>query len=235
MDDLEFRRTLYADPNDINDEIREAIAKDPKKQDFHNEVKLLDSKMRKASQVDVPSDLVHKLILRQTMQSHKANKKRNIVQLAMAASVAFVAGISFTLWQQSHLLDLSKQAIAHVKYEGSYALDAQENVSLQQVNAKLAKFGGELSDDIGRIYYANFCDFENVRSLHMVVEGEDGKLTVFVVPHDDEHLTEGFSRDNQYDSQAVDFNRASIIVVGEDGVNINKMKEKLSKKLQFSA
>ena len=153
----------------------------------------------------------------------------------MAASVAFVVGISFTLWQQSNLLDLSKQAIAHVHQEGAHALEAQQNVSLQQVNAKLAKFGGELSEDIGRVYYANFCDFENVRSLHLVVEGEQGKVSVFVIPHNDDYLSEGESFGNKYQSQAVDMQRASIIVVGEEGENITKMKQKLSKKIQFSA
>lgn len=235
MDELEFRRTLFADPNSTDERILAAIVDDPKKQEFSNELKQLDKNMGLASQVKVPDDLVHKLILRQTMQSHKSSKNRHRIQLAMAASVAFVVGVSFTMWQQSNLLDLSKQAIAHVEQEGSYALDAQENISLQQVNAKLARFGGEFSEDIGRVSYANFCDFENVRSLHMVVEGEYGKVSVFVVPHDDTYRSEGSSRDKKYSSQAIDLKRASIIVVGEEGANISKMQAQLSKKIRFSA
>lgn len=234
MDELEFRRTLYADPNSTDERVLAAIADDPKKQAFCKELKQLDKKMYQASQVNVPDDLVHKLILRQTMQTRKTSKVRHRIQLAMAASVAFVVGVSFTMWQQNNLLDLSKQAIAHVHHEGSYALDAQENISLQQVNAKLARFGGELSEDIGRVYYANFCDFENVRSLHMVVEGEYGKVSVFVVPHDDKYLSEGSSHDSRYNSQAIDLKRASIIVVGEEGTNISKMQEQLNRKIQFS-
>jgi hypothetical protein len=235
MDELEFRRTLYADPNSTDEKVLAAIADDPKKQAFYKELKQLDKNMHQASQVKVPDNLVHKLILRQTMQSQKSNKVRNRIQLAMAASVAFVVGVSFTMWQQNNLLDLSKQAIAHVHYEGGYALDAQENISLQQVNAKLAKFGGEFSEDIGRVYYANFCDFENVRSLHMVVEGQNGKVSVFVVPHNDDYQAEGLSHDTKYTSQATDLKRASIIVVGEEGANISNMKEQLNKKIHFSA
>jgi hypothetical protein len=234
MDELEFRRILYAEPNCTDKEILAAIASDPKKQEFYKELKQLEKKMHQAAQIELPNDLIHKLMLRQNMESHKSNKVRNRMQLAMAASIAFVVGISFTMWQQNNLLDLSKQAIAHVHYEGGYALDAQENVSLQQVNAKLAKFGGEFSEDIGRVYYANFCDFENVRSLHMVVEGENGKVSVFVVPHNDDYLAEGSSSDKKYTSQAIDLQRASIIVVGEEGVDINQMKEQLNKKIRFS-
>ena len=235
MDELEFRRILYADPNCTDEEVLAAIADDPKKQAFYKELKQLDKEMHQASQIKVPDDLVHKLILRQTMASHKSSKVRNRIQLAMAASVAFVVGVSFTMWQQNNLLDLSKQAIAHVHYEGDYALQAQENVSLQQVNAKLAKFGGEFSEDIGRVYYANFCDFENVRSLHMVLEGENGKVSVFVVPHNNAYLAEGSSSDTRYSSQAIDLKRASIIVVGEEGTNIGDMQQQLNKKIGFSA
>jgi hypothetical protein len=208
---------------------------DPAKKDFYNELQCLDKKMRAATKVEVPRDLAHKLILRQTMQTHRAKKSRNLIQLAMAASIAFVAGVSFTLWQQSNLLDISKQAIAHVYHEGDYALGASENLSLQQVNAKLATFGGELTEDIGRVYYANFCDFEDVRSLHMVVEGAQGRVTVFVIPHDDKHLVDGISRDTRFNSQAMDFQKASIIVVGEEGENMSEMKQKLIQKIQFSA
>ena len=235
MDELEFRRILYADPNCTDEEVLAAIADDPKKQAFYKELKQLDKEMHQASQIKVPDDLVHKLILRQTMASHKSSKVRNRIQLAMAASVAFVVGVSFTMWQQNNLLDLSKQAIAHVHYEGDYALQAQENLSLQQVNAKLAKFGGEFSEDIGRVYYANFCDFENVRSLHMVLEGENGKVSVFVVPHNNAYLAEGSSSDTRYSSQAIDLKRASIIVVGEEGTNIGDMQQQLNKKIRFSA
>jgi hypothetical protein len=235
MDELEFRRTLYADPNCTDESVLAAIADDPKKREFHKELKQLNKNMHQASQVKVSDDLVHKLILRQTMQTHKSSKMRNRIQLVMAASVAFVVGVSFTMWQQNNLLDLSKQAIAHVHYEGNYALGAQENFSLQQVNAKLAQFGGEFTEELGQVYYANFCDFENVRSLHMVMQGENGKVSVFVIPHDDAHDANGSATERGYQSQAIDVKRASIIVVGEEGVDIQGMKEQLKRKIHFSA
>lgn len=234
MDELEFRRVMYSDPNCTDPDLLEAIASDPKKQDFYKELKQLDVKIKQATQVKVPSDLAHKLILRQTLQSHKTHKTRARVQLAMAASVAFVVGISFNMWQQSNLLDLADQAIAHVHHEGINALGAYENVSLQQVNAKLAQFGGEFTEELGEVTYANFCDYENVRSLHMVIEGKEGKMSVFVIPHDDAHKASGTASDKYYNSQAIDVNRASIIVVGEEGTNVRKMKEEIKEKIQFS-
>ena len=67
MDDLEFRRKLYADPNCTDEDVLAAIASDPQKLAFYSELKQLDKNMHQASKVKVPDDLVHKLILRQTM------------------------------------------------------------------------------------------------------------------------------------------------------------------------
>lgn len=234
MDDLEFRRVLYSDPNSKDPDLLQAMADDPAKQDLHNELMELDSKMQQASQVKVPSDLAQKLIMRQTMQPEKINRANSWVQLAMAASVAFVVGVSFNMWQQSNLLNLADQAIAHVHYEGNVALDAHNNVSLQQVNAQLAQFGGEFTEDLGQVHYARFCDYENVRSLHMVMQGDEGKVSVFVIPHDDAHNAKSSATDNIYNSRAIDVSRASIVVVGEEGTDIEGMQEQIKQKIQFS-
>ena len=41
--------------------------------------------------------------------------------------------------------------------------------------------------------------------------------------------------DGDSQSQAMDINHASIVVVGEDGANIQGMKEQLRRKIRFSA
>lgn len=234
MDELNFRRSLYAEPNTDDDALLREINADPKRQEFHDELKQLDEKMYQALKVEVPEDLAHKLLLRQTMQQHRVNKRRKYMHLAMAASIAFVCGVSFTLWQQQSLVDLSDQAIAHVFYEGDYPLNSQQNISLQQVNAKLAAFGGEITEDIGKIHYASICDFDNVRSLHLVVDSDYGKVTVFIVPAKDNYQTSGAARRQGYSSQAADLHKASLIVVGEDGTNVKEVKEQLSQRIQFS-
>ncbi|MEP0355835.1 MAG: DUF3379 family protein [Paraglaciecola sp.] len=235
MDDLEFRRTLYSDPNSQDLKLKETMLADPKKQDFYKELKLLDKKMEQAFEVDVPADLVHKLLLKQTMERHAKTKKRTVFQFAMVASVAFVMGISFTLWQSTSLVNLSENAIAHVRAEGEHALGAHENITLEQVNAKLASFGGQLTDNVDQIYYANFCDFNEIRSLHMVMQVGNDKVTVFVVPNENNFDSQSVSKDNNYSGETMDFTRASVIVVGDNGSNVHKAKQTLSKKFKFSA
>jgi hypothetical protein len=234
MDDLEFRRSLLADPKLHDPNVIDAMAKDPKKQAFWHELKQLNHKMEQAAKVDVPEGLAHRLLLRQNMQVQQQKHKRNIWQFAMAASVVFVVGLSVIFWQQSQILSLSEYGIAHVLHEGDYALGANEDISLQQVNAKLARFGGELVSNVGQVYYSNFCDFNNIKSLHLVMQGEQGKVSVFIVPHSEAYAVDSLS-EGRWKSQAMDLQKASIVVVGEEDQSINVMKEKLAKNIVFSA
>ncbi len=235
MDDLEFRRALLADPKCDEPLVLEAIANDPKKLALCNELKQLNQKMTEASRIKVPDGLAHRLLLRQSMAEHKQRRTRNkYIQLAMAASIAFVFGLSFVFWQQSNVLSLSENAIAHVLKEGDYALGANEDISIQQVNLKLARFGGEFTSPVSQVYYANYCDFNNVISLHLVMQGESGKVTVFIVPHEQPYKTDNVT-EGKWNSQSIDFSRASLVVVSEQAAEATRMKEKLAKNLIFSA
>ena len=235
MDDLEFRRAALADPSTLDKSLLDAATNDPKKQEFLNDVRQLNNKMIRASKVAAPEGIAHRLLLRQSMENHRASRKRShIMQLALAASIAFVFGISVTNWQYADGVSLSEHGIAHVLHEGDYALAASEDITLSQVNAKLARFGGEMTASTGRIYYANFCDFDKIKSLHLVMQGESGKVSVFIVPHDKAYVTDN-AVEGKWNSQSFDLNKASLVVVSDIPSDVIKMKEKLAKSMQFSA
>lgn len=236
MDDLQFRRAIYADPNCDDEAVKKAAAEDPAKQEFWNELKILDMAIHKASKVDVPEGLANNLILKQTMQRHTVDKRKTRFHLALAASVAFVFGVSFTMWQQQKVIDLGEHALAHVyeEYDG-FALTASGDVGLRRVNAQLESIGTQITEGISRIYFANFCTFEGVRSYHMVMQGENGKVSVFVLPKSERHLpTAEFSDGTMY-GETIEFNDTRLIMVGEQGKSFDELKSKISKRMQFSA
>lgn len=236
MDDLQFRRAIYADPDCSDEAVKLAAAKDSAKQEFWNEMKQLDADLKKASKVEVPEGLAHNLILRQSIQRHAVDKKRTRVHLALAASIAFVFGISFTLWQQPGVVNLSEHALAHVYHEGDgFALKLDGDVDLGTVNAKLASLGTQITEKVGRIYFANFCNFEGIRSFHMVMQGENGKVTVFLVPENDSHVPVKEFSDGTMHGETLEFSRTRLIMVGEEGKSFDKLKSDLSKRMQFSA
>ncbi|WP_416308214.1 DUF3379 family protein [Neptunicella sp. SCSIO 80796] len=235
MDELEFRRTIYADPDNTDAEMIAAAQQDKAKQHFWQDVKQLDKQIKQTvNQVDIPDGLAHRLILRQSIARHRKQQVKQRWYIALAASVAFLLGINFTLLQ-NNTLDLTHYALAHRYHEGEIPMQMDENVSLQQLNVKLASMGAHLQNDIGKVYFANFCDFEQVRSLHMVIDSGQGKITVFVVPHDEKFKMDAQFADQRFNGKSIDLGEVALIVLGEKNQPLQDVTNKLSKQLVFSA
>ncbi len=65
MDDLEFRRRILADPNDNSAEMIEAKNSSLVNRKLSDELQQLDTKLEKALKVDVPDDLVDRILFHQ--------------------------------------------------------------------------------------------------------------------------------------------------------------------------
>jgi len=173
MDELKFRRQAYGDPNNQDPEFLEALSQSEDNQAFIAELKALDGKISQALRIPVAEELSEKLLLKQQLAVHHAQRRRTGWMLAMAASVAFVAGVSFSLWRQGPV-DLGQHALAHVRHE-TIAMISDADISYQAVNAKLASLKGlgsaRFSSQPGRVFYSTFCDFQGIESIHLVLAG----------------------------------------------------------------
>ncbi|WP_102796049.1 DUF3379 family protein [Bowmanella denitrificans] len=235
MDDLEFRRTIYADPHSQDERLKHTAGKEPAKAQAWQEAKQLDERIKRAAHVAVPEGMAQRLLLRQSMQEFRQQRQRRHWTLGLAASFVLMVGLSFVLWQQGPVeVDLTENALAHIYHEEK-ALIVDEDISLTQVNAKLASFGGEFTADIGKVYYANFCHFKHVKSLHLVVGSPQGKVTVFIVPHHQGQKTDDAFSDKRYQGKTLDMQQASLILVGDKQQQLVPLEEKLKTRLRFSA
>ena len=198
MDDLQFRRSIYADPKSTDDAVQQAIKEDPAKQEFAKELEALDDKVLAALKVPVPDDLYDKLILRQTLASHQQQKKKTRIQLAMAASVAFALGLGINFMQfSSAYTNVGDYALAHVYHEDGYFSNQDEaKVTLASLNKKMASFDGSFISKMGQLISADFCRFDGSKSLHLVFKGKSSPVTVFIVPkNEDWQYSEEFNDD----------------------------------------
>ncbi|USD36686.1 DUF3379 family protein [Ferrimonas sp. SCSIO 43195] len=212
MDELEFRRQAYADPNNQEQDFIDAISQEAPRQSFVDELQQMDDHLAAAMKVAPPEDLANRILLQQNLNQFQRQKKQQRFHLAAAASVAFVIGLSLTFIRQP--VSLGDHALAHVAHEAGFADKVDEAVSLQALNTKLASFGGKMEQMPGHIYYANYCDFDGVRSLHMVMDTPDGKMTVFFVPKEqNKSMSPEFGND-KYTGEAFEMGRFQIAVVG---------------------
>ncbi|MBO1256077.1 DUF3379 domain-containing protein [Alteromonas sp. 5E99-2] len=225
MGELEFRRRIYEDPDSRDEDLLQEAESNESSQKFWQETRALNEKIKSAVDIPVPSDLADKLILQSTFQDLARQKKRSRVHLAMAASVAFVIGMTFTMWSPTQQ-DLGHAAIAHMNHSPAEFTQASE-VSIEEVNDKLSSMGAQLIGDIGRIYSANFCRLDFVKSLHVVVDTDDGPVSVFFTPYDkDSALPERFSEDS-YTGEGFRSQRANVMVVGDKNTDITEITKKV--------
>lgn len=166
----------------------------------------------------------------------KTNKRSHMVQLALAASIAFAVGISFNLINQTpDVHSGSDLALAHMYHELEYTDRVSRDVPLDEVNTKLATFGGAMMQKVGKITYANFCFFEKQKSLHLVMHTENGDITLFVTPKDLENKIDNRFGDDKYEGRSWRAEDTDITIIGEKGQLDAKLEETIRRSMQFSA
>jgi len=236
MDDLQFRRSIYADPNTDDEAILAAIKSDPAREKFAQELENLDEKIAKALNVDVPEDLSNKLILRQTLASHQQQKRKGRIQLALAASVAFAVGITFNTMQvSSAYANIGDYALAHVYHENKYfSNDSETRVTLASLNEKMTSFNGSFSSDLGKLISAGFCRFDGMKSLHLTFQGASNPVTVFIIPHNDDLDFSQFFKDEKLQGQSMKYKNANVIVVGDKNESLQQWRENIEKNISWS-
>ncbi len=235
MDELEFRRRIYADPHTNDDEVIVAAKADPSKQAFWNEVKLLEQKLGKAVDIPVPQDLAHRLIWQQGVEQFNRKKKRSRRLFAIAASMAMVVGLSMTLWSQWLNADLQKQLLTHVAHADDEKPHSDLPANLSNLNAKLASFDGYLEQDIGEVKIANFCYLGAAKTLHLILKTAQGTLSVFVLPAYEERSLSTFFANKHFKGSLLTMNNRNVVVMGGQQADLSDLEAKLKQNLKFSA
>ncbi|WP_395341677.1 DUF3379 family protein [Ningiella sp. W23] len=232
MDEITFRRTIYADPYTQDPEVVEAAKQDPKKQAFWEEIRAMEASLEQAMDVPVPDDLADKLILRQSMKDYKEQKQRRPWYFAMAASVVLASLLTVGVVTQSDS-DLTADVFAHMSHV-EYEVKGDSPVDLAMVNDKLATYNGSVEEGMGDIVSANYCYLDSIKSLHLIIKGENGLSSLFVLPSQiTETVDESFSNE-QYSGASFFLESAKVIVVGEDSEQVTSLKEKAQRLLSFS-
>lgn len=227
MDDLTFRKRIYADPNDNSEDIIKSCQENESHRYTKQQMQAFDKQLEQVLAVTPPENLTERILLNQNLAADKKHHSKRKVYLSLAASVfvsVLVAG-QWLLSSPSHT-NLAEHAMAHYLDETDH-LHENDIYSLTQVNNKLAHFGGSIAEHIGKISFANFCRFDSVRSLHLVMETEQGPVTVFVMPKNTPfHIDKQFSQ-GQHRGIAIEDNNADMVIIADEKIDLTPWKHKL--------
>lgn len=235
MDDLEFRRFLLAEPNSKDEKFEQAKNESPERAKQARDAEILDFELAQALNVDVPEGLCEKLILRQTLASHQHKKKRSRAHLALAASVALVMGISYNFMFSSAHNNIGDYALAHVYHEAEYFTNNDaSNVSLASLNSKMASFNGSFTSTLGDLIFADYCRFDGMKSLHLVLRGEKSPVNVFIVPDNEQLSFSPTFSDQVLSGETLGFKGKNVIIVGDKSESLDYWRTTIKNNIQFS-
>lgn len=235
MDDILFRHTAIATPKDKNEDFLKRQGKSEQDKSLVDDAKKFDSQLKSILKVDVPEDLANKILLEQSFFIESKKNLSHRWHLAIAASIAFIIGISLPLLNSiNHSpLDIGTVAMQHIQKEYFFTSNINEQASLVSVNAKLANYGAKATGDLGEVLFVNFCDFEGTPALHMIIKGETGRITVFVVPKK-AGFTDTPIFNNQYlKGVSKDFVKTNLLIIGEKDEPLEKIQQTLQQNLQW--
>jgi hypothetical protein len=236
MDDLQYRRSIYADPTCQDEDVLAAQLADPAKKEFAQELHQLDKKLKRAMTVPVPDGLCEKLILRQTLASHQQKKRKSRVYLALAASVAIIAGLAVNYLQfSSNFKNLGDYALAHVYHEQeAFSNHDKAQVSLATLNQKMLAFDGNFNQALGQLISADYCRFDGMKSLHLVFKGLTDTVTVFVVPKNEQLTFSEYFSDSKLQGESIAFKSANIIVVADKSESLTQWQRAINDNVIWS-
>ncbi|GAA0291761.1 DUF3379 domain-containing protein [Psychrosphaera haliotis] len=233
MDDLTFRRRIYADPQDSDSDIKSACSADSKKAKFRAEMMGFDDKLKNALMIDVPENYADRVLLNKHLNSKNNKSKISTVRWAVAASIIFAVGISTSiLYPLKNTTMLISHAISHMESELDH-IPTNSNYTLEQVNAKLAEFGGTLVDNIAAIKFVSFCRFEGTRSLHIVMSDKGEDVTVFIVPKDSGLSSQSTVSQNRYVGTSLSNKFADMVVITAEKSSAEDWKKRISSKINW--
>lgn len=241
MDDILFRHMATATPNDKSDEFLSRYEASEGAQKLVNEAKSFDQLLKGSLDIDIPEGLADKILLEQSFALENDKAKNSRWHIAIAASVAFIIGLSLPMlgnFYQSPS-DIGTIALQHVRQEYFLTAKVNEQATLKNVNAKLARYGATAKSGategagLGNVFFVNYCSFEGTSALHMILQGEKGRVTVFVVPDD-----AGFKSASEFSNQhfkgiTEQIGNANVVIVGERGEPLEKMKNKLDENIKW--
>ena len=213
MDDLTFRKRIYANPHDNEQDIVDACGSDSTKAKFKSDMKMFDTQLKQALNVKAPENLAEKILLSQSIDSQKGATKRTKIHLAIAASVAVFVGV---LTSKFGLLGdyntVGQYALAHNNAEINHAHE-HNHYNSEQISAQLAVFGGEVIDSLPDISFAGICYFARIKSLHLVFQGDKHPVTVFLIPNKTGLQQSPVFSDNEYNGETININDNQLLII----------------------
>jgi len=216
MNFSEFKKLIGADPWNRDSETLRARHSAPEFEKAANDAETFERKLQSALHIEMPADLLKDI----KKISHQPAQRRNWMPLALAASLVIAVGAVSMVWKQSHQWDSVEAYLAdHYAHDGAAVLGhSSDNISEQDLAEMTGKIMASLNASAGqqltgRIKFIKFCPTPEGRGAHMVVNTDQGPMTIIFMPGT--QVTDGEMVEfDQMHAFMVDLEHGSAAIIG---------------------
>lgn len=234
MDCTEFRHMVTGDPSTADGEAHLSDCADCRA--FVADVHTLDATLKRAMQVSVPPLSLPELPeLDQSNVTTLATRRPRPVWFAAAAALVlavFLGGRALLV--PADYASLEDEIIAHMSHEPYSRQITDRAVSKSRLQRVVPQSMANLSEETGLITYAQSCEINGHSVPHLVIQGENGPVTVILMPNetvDRASTLEG----NGFTGVLLPVGRGSIAILGEqDPEALERIKKRLTNSVSWS-
>ena len=213
MNCLEFRRQLGVDPQPAGADFARHRQECARCAEAAARAVDFEAALRRALNVEPAAQLAESILLAQATQQQRGRRTwlRRGGLLAMAATLVVAVGLGMRVEARP----LSAQAVEHLRGEPE-ALTLTKAVPAASVREAFAKRGIALRHDIsGEVVYVGCCPMGRHLTVHMVMPGDTGPVTVIYVVDDRARQSEDFQREGWH-GRSVPIGGGTLILLARD-------------------
>lgn len=242
MDELEFRKRVYANPEDPGPEAMAAARDNPAYQQILDQAVEIDERLRGATRdIDVPAGLEAELLqIARTDpvdgrdQPAGPNRARVYRYYAIAASLLLIVGVVYTQLLRPAPGSLQSEVLAHLEQEqsqleairaGSLGTEVPLPVVTEVMNVAGARLrAGDYLDTMA-VRYANPClILPGHDSAHLIVDTADGPLNVIVIENSPVAAELEFAEQG-FRGVVVPLPAGNLILLGDSAANLRTYRD----------
>lgn len=233
---LEFRRELLQDPFAAGEALLAHEAECEECARFSRRVRAQEAALRDLLRSpEPPPELAERVRL--AVRLEQQAERRRPLWLAAAASLMLAVTIGLVSLYEQHIerghMALAQSVVYHIEDEAKH-LHAPGPASPQRVHEVFARFGAELAGNIGQINFAAECLMRNRTGIHLVLKGEHGPVTVFLMPGEKPAQMVPVETD-RFEGEILPTSWGSIAVVGERGEAIEPLAIKVASNVRWGS
>jgi hypothetical protein len=219
MDYSEFLRQLGADPHNRDPEFLSALQSGPEFQQAAEEARAFEDRLTRATELPMPENLLADITALSRKGPGFASRWK---PMALAAGILIAVGAAGISWKMNYSPGpVDEYLVAHYHHDGASLIDKAGTQTDADVQAIFSRVGAQAMPALaGAISVIKHCPTPDGKGIHMVLNTEEGLLTLIYMPETKVSDLEEIAFDNMH-ALLVDLEKGSAIIIGTDAQSVS--------------